>query len=321
MENRRLIAMLAVVLGATLFGFLGICTRYFHNDCGLTSLDTVSIRLTFASLFLLIILGVLARKKLRITMRDIPLIVLFSIFKVLSDITLFYAQSTIQLGLATLLQMTAPYYVMLASLLLFREKLTGKKIAAMAMGSAGAIMVTGVLFGDFKSEAMGCISALLSGVFFGMFLIGSKVTGDRGVHPAASLFYTLLFADLIILPFVNHGKIVEAVFDPQGIVMALALGVLMTLVPFFLYAWSTQHIEPTISSTISVLEVVSATIVGFVFFGEGVSPVNVLGMSLVILSVVLLNIKFHSEYTKRHGPYVLKKTPLTDKADNAPADR
>ncbi len=306
MEKRKS-AMLAVVIGATLFGFLGVPVRFFYNEYGLGSIDSVMVRLTFASIFLLLIIGILAHDKLRIQKKDIPILLLFGVFKLMSDLTFFYAQNTIQISLATLLQMTAPYFVLLISLLLFREKLTGKKIIAMVMASIGAIMITGVLFGNVKIEYAGALSALMSGLFFGLFMIGSKIFNDKGLHPAASLFYTMLFADLMILPFVNYGGIVDALTDVKGLLMCISLGVMMTLIPFYLYSWSTQFIEPTLTSMISVLELVAATAVGFLFFSEGVTLANVIGIALVIGSVILMNLKLHSDYTKKFGRYIPKK--------------
>jgi len=151
---------------------------------------------------------------------------------------------------------------------------------------------------------MGALSALLSGVFFGMFLVGSKICNDRGLHPASSLFYTMLFADAIALLLCYHGALVEAVSDFNGLAMGMALGGLLTLTPFFLYGWSTQYIEPTMSSMVSVLEIVSAALVGYFIFSETVSFVRIIGMGLVIASVIFLNIKFHKDYVKKYGEYV-----------------
>lgn len=307
MESDQKKAMLAVVLGATIFGFLGISTRFFNSNYGLNSMEITAIRLTFASIFLLLIMAVLARDKLKIRKQDIPLLFVFGIFKIASDVTFFYSQTTIQLGLSTLLQMTAPYYVMLISLVLFRERLTWKKLFALSVGTIGAIFVTDVLFGEVNMEIAGVLSAIASGLFFGLFLIGGRLFNQRGIHPATSLFYTFLFADCIALPFCFQGNLAEAVFNVDGFLMCLALGILMTLVPFFLYTWSTQYIVPTLSSMISVLEVVTATLVGFFIFGENVSVMNIIGMSLVILSIILMNIKLHSDYRKKFGEYIPDK--------------
>ena len=312
MDNRRYIAVLAVALGATAFGFLGIPTRFFRDEFGLQSIDSVIIRLTFASLFLVVMLGIFARDKLRINRKNIPLLLLFAVFKLLSDVTFFYAQGTVKLSLATLLQMTSPYLVMLVSLLLFRDRMTTKKVFAMGMASIGSVFVTGILFEEMNIHFMGALSALASGFFFGMFMIGSKLFFDRGLHPAVSLFYTMLFADLIALPFCNHADLVEAVTDINGLAMALALGVLMTLVPFYLYAWSTQFIEPTLTAMISTLEIVAATIVGLLMFGEDITPMGIIGIVLVVSSVMLMNIKLHSDHMKRFGKYMPKRLDVKD---------
>ncbi|MBE6514079.1 MAG: DMT family transporter [Thermoplasmata archaeon] len=303
MERNRLLAMTAVIIGATLFGFLGLCTRYFSSEFGMTSIDSVVVRLSFSSVFLLIMLGLMARSRLKIGRKDVPLLFLFGAFKFLSDLFYFYSLNTIHLGLTTLLQMTAPYYVMVISLLLFKEKLTAKKLVAMGIATMGSILVTGVLFGEVDSDLYGILSALMSGLFFGMFMIGSKLFNDRGIHPAASLFYTMLFADLLALPLCNADNLVQAVTDPEGILVCITLGVLMTLVPYFLYTWSTQYIEPTIVSTLAVLEVVAATLVGLFFFSEQVTALNAVGMGLVIMSVILVNVKIRRDYSREHGKY------------------
>ena len=77
---------------------------FLRSNYGLNSIVITAIRLTFASLFLLIILGTLALDKLRVSKRDLPLLFLFGIFKITSDITFFYAQTTVELGPATLLR-------------------------------------------------------------------------------------------------------------------------------------------------------------------------------------------------------------------------
>ena len=38
-------AVIGVIFSSLIFGALGMCTRYFQNDCGLSSSDIVVIRL------------------------------------------------------------------------------------------------------------------------------------------------------------------------------------------------------------------------------------------------------------------------------------
>ena len=304
MESRQTAAIMGVVFGVALFGFLGVCTRYYLDDCGLESMDVVLIRLTVASTVLAAILAILTRSSLKISLRDVPLFVLFGGFKFFSDYTYFYAQDTISLCLSTLLQMTAPFYVMFISVVLFKDRITLKKLVALTVGAIGCVMVTGVLTGNIDAGTAGILSALISGLFYGMFMIGSKISLDRGIKPETNLFYTLLFATLISLPFSNVGGVAEAVSDTEGMLMAVLLGVLLTLVPYFLLAWSVKYLAPTVSSMISTLEVVVAAAVGYAFFDENLGILNIAGMLLVIASIILMDLKLRRDYIKRFGKYI-----------------
>ena len=308
--KKETLAAFAVTLGAIMFGFLGICARYFQNDAGLTAIDTVIVRLSFGSIFILIILGIWARRYLNIKKRDIPYLLLFGVFKILSDVTFFYAQTATTLSLATLLQMTAPYYVMLVSLILFRDRITIKKLLALFIASAGCVIVTGILTGDDVGEITGILSALASGFFFGMFTIGSRMSIDRNMNPATYLFYSMLFANLFALPFTDIGGVVDAVSNPEGFGMGFIMGVLLTLIPFYLYAWSAAYMEPTKISMISVLEIVSATLVGYAFFDESLTIIEILGIALVCSAVVVMNIKLRKDIAKRRES--MERDPESD---------
>ncbi|MBP5394893.1 MAG: DMT family transporter [Candidatus Methanomethylophilaceae archaeon] len=304
MDDKSKLAAIAVAMSAIMFGSLGIPIRYFQQDCGLPPLDSVVIRMSVSATGLLIIIMLFARDQLKVRLKDVPLLALFGGFKLLSDLTLFNAQNNITLCLATLLQMTAPYFVMIFSMFLFKEKLTLKKMIAMAVGSVGCVLVTGILFGEVDANTEGVISAILSGLFFGMFFIGNRVAVDRDIRPGTTLFYTTVFADLIALPFINHADVLDAVIDQKGAVMALSLGILMTLIPYYLITWSSLHLEPAISSMISTLEVGAAAVVGYVVFRDVLTVSHVIGIVLVLSSIIVVNAKIRTEYIKRYGKYI-----------------
>ena len=304
MDKNRTMAVVGVIIGASLFGMLGICARYFSNEWGLNALDTVLIRLMFSVIFLLLLILLFSPSSLKIRLKDIPFFIVFGLFKIGSDVTFFYAQGTIELSMATLLQMTAPYYVLIISIYLFKDTLTWKKLSALVLGSIGCLFVTGVINGRADLELTGVLAALVSGLCFGMFVIGSRIAYNKGVKPEASLFYTILIADLIVLPFADVDAVVTAVINPEGLVMALALGILMTMVPYFILAWSVKYLEPTLTSILSVFELVVAGIVGYLMFDEELSLFKILGITLVMGSIILLNIRLRVDYRKKVGKYI-----------------
>ena len=292
-------AALFVALSAASFGFLGVPVRFLHDN-GFAPLDITAVRLFVTTIALVIVALVVDRGLFKVRKRDLLFFILFGFFKLMSDVTLFRAQVTIDLSLSTLLQMTAPYYVLVISLFLFRERITLMKILAMLVAFIGCIFVTGVITGGMHSlDFVGVASALISGLFFGLYTIGCKLGSDKGYKPVTTMMYTFLFASLMTIPFANDVKVVESFVDVHLILGVLSLGILMTLIPFFVSTWGVQKLEASEVSLISVMEVITACIVGYFLFDEEMTVLNIIGMSLVVASIVIMDLKINREIRKR----------------------
>ena len=292
-------AALFVALSAASFGFLGVPVRFLHEN-GFAPLDITAVRLFVTTIALVLIALVVDRDLFKVRKKDLLFFILFGFFKLMSDVTLFRAQVTIDLSLSTLLQMTAPYYVLVISLFLFRERITLMKILAMLVAFIGCIFVTGVITGGMHSlDFVGVASALISGLFFGLFTIGCKLGSDKGYKPVTTMMYMFLFASLMTIPFANDVKVVESFVDVHLILGVLSLGILMTLIPFFVSTWGVQKLEASKVSLISVMEVITACIVGYFLFDEEMTVLNIIGMSLVVASIVIMDLKINWEIRKR----------------------
>jgi len=292
-------AALIVALSAASFGFLGVPVRFLHEN-GFAPLDITAVRLFVTTIALVLIALVVDRDLFKVRKKDLLFFILFGFFKLMSDVTLFRAQVTIELSLSTLLQMTAPYYVLVISLFLFKERITLMKILAMLVAFIGCIFVTGVVTGGMHSlDFVGVASALISGLFFGLYTIGCKLSSDKGYKPVTTMMYMFLFASLMTIPFANDVKVVESFVDVHLIVGVLSLGVLMTLIPFFVSTWGVQKLEASKVSLISVMEVITACIVGYFLFDEEMTVLNIIGMSLVVASIVIMDLKINREIRKR----------------------
>ena len=295
--NKR--AALIVALSAASFGFLGVPVRFLHEN-GFAPLDITAVRLFVTTIALVLIALVVDRDLFKVRKKDLLFFILFGFFKLMSDVTLFRAQVTIDLSLSTLLQMTAPYYVLVISLFLFKERITLMKILAMLVAFIGCIFVTGVVTGGMHSlDFVGVASALISGLFFGLYTIGCKLSSDKGYKPVTTMMYMFLFASLMTIPFANDVKVVESFVDVHLILGVLSLGVLMTLIPFFVSTWGVQKLEASKVSLISVMEVITACIVGYFLFDEEMTVLNIIGMSLVVASIVIMDLKINREIRKR----------------------
>ena len=289
--NKRKEAIILVAIGTSLFGFLGVLSRYFIVDKGLGSIDVAFLRFSVTAIILFVILFIFARDSLKITKKDVCILALFAICKLTSDVLYLYALSSIPLSLATILQFTSPFYVIVLSLVLFKEKITTNKIIAISAGTAGMIIVSGILFENMVTQIEGIIAALLSGVCTAIYFTGFKVAAEMKIKPSAALFYIMMFGSIFSIPFCHHQQILDVLTDPVGIAHTLAIGIFMNLVPYYLVSWSSNYLEATAVSMISMMEIVSAAIVGFFLYGEEIAPMDILGMSLVMASIILINIR------------------------------
>ncbi len=87
-----------------------------------------------------------------------------------------------------------------------------------------------------------------------MYFIGSRIGNDRGYGVMTCLFYVMFIATLASLPFTDLGRIVGSMADTSVIVNSLALGILITLIPYYIIAWSVKYVGQLKASVITVSE-------------------------------------------------------------------
>jgi DME family drug/metabolite transporter len=70
----------------------------------------------------------------------------------------------------------------------------------------------------------------------------------------------------------------------------LVFAVVSVLAPFSLYFAGLQHLEPTRAIVVSCLEPVFSIIIAAIALGEGMRPVQVLGIVVVLAAIVLVQL-------------------------------
>ena len=252
-------------------------------------MDIAFIRLFVAAAVLSIIILLKSRGSLRVERRDIKYLVIFGVFKFLMDYTFNESLNDIPVNLATLLQNTAPYFVIIISYFAFRDRASKMALVAIMMGSFGCVLIAGRSLLGLDTDVVGLIFALISALSLSMYYIGSDLSDRKGYSPGTYLFYVLLVAMIVSIPFTDMGFIASHALDPDVIWNSLVLGVVMTLVPFYIMAWSAKYLDTATVSTICVLEVVFAAIVGSLYFGEPLDILDALGIAMMVASIVLIS--------------------------------
>ena len=295
-KARRNIGPALILLAGCFWGSMGIFVRRL-TDYGFSSIQIVAIRVTLAALIFCMLLLIKDPSGFRISVKDIPLFLGLGFGSILFfTVCYFTAITMMPLSTAAILLYTSPIWIMLMSVLFFREKLTGRKLLALVLAFAGCVLVSGI-----SGEGMtltGLLVGLGSGIGYGLYSILGTVALRR-YSPYTVTTYTFAFAALgawlICRPADMLAKFAAAPNLP-GLVFFCVLTALVTaVIPFLAYTLGLRTVEASRAGILATVEPLVATLIGVAVFSEPLTLLSGLGMLLILAAVVLLNGKTESE--------------------------
>lgn len=211
-------------------------------------------------------------------------------FKMAYDTTI----STIGVSTGAVLLYTAPVFVAILSMLVFREKLYRNNYIALAMNLIGVfLMVTLGNFSSLNIAPLGLLLGLISAFLHASNTIMAKISGSAD-DSLSMAFYVLVFSTITQGIFAqpwtdtNMALLTSGSFLFWAIINALITGALANL--FYLKGLST-NIDASKAPIISSVEVIVASLMGVILFGEGMNWVGLLGIGLMLGSIYLMNMK------------------------------
>ena len=211
-------------------------------------------------------------------------------FKMAYDTTI----STIGVSTGAVLLYTAPVFVAILSMLVFREKLYRNNYIALAMNLIGVfLMVTLGNFSSLNIAPLGLLLGLISAFLHASNTIMAKISGSAD-DSLTMAFYMLVFSTITQGIFAqpwtetNMALLTSGNFLFWALINALITGALANL--FYLKGLST-NIDASKAPIISSVEVIVASLMGVILFGEGMNWVGLLGIGLMLGSIYLMNMK------------------------------
>ncbi len=292
MKDKQKTGSLLIILAGCFWGSMGIFVRKL-DSFGFSSIQIVSIRVTLAALIFSGLLLARNRTGFRISLRDLPLFLGLGFGSILFFTVCYFTSITMMpLSTAAILLYTSPIWIMLMSVLFFREKLNRRKILALAMAFAGCILVSG--FSGSEISLIGLLIGLGSGIGYGLYSILGTVA-LRKYDPYIVTAYTFLFAAAGSWLVCNPADLISkfsAAADPAYLLLFCCLTALVTaVVPFLAYTLGLQTVEASKAGIIATIEPMVATLIGIAFYAEPLTLFHGLGMLLILGAVILLNWK------------------------------
>lgn len=280
-----------VLAAGSLWGFMGLLVRTL-NIVGLGSMEICFIRGAVAFICMLSGLLIFDRKALKIRLKDVWCFVGTGAFSVaFFNYCYFKTMTLTSLSVAAVLLYTAPTFVMLMSAVLFKERLSGIKLAALGLAFVGCAFVSGIVGGGGTLSATGILYGLGAGFGYALYSIFGRYALERNYSSVTISFYTFLFATVATFFFVDAGAVFVTLGSSAGLLVKTVLLVLMvTLLPYLSYTKGLDGMENGTASVLASIEPVVATLVGVFIYKEEMTLQNLIGICLVLGSIVLINV-------------------------------
>ncbi len=279
-----------VIAAGTLWGFMGFFRRTL-DTMGISAISCISIRCVFAAVLFGLIILATNRSAFKVRLKDAWIFIGSGIIALLVfGVCYFKAMDYMSLSAAAILLYTAPCFVILFSALLFGEKLTGQKLAAMVLAFAGCCLVSGIGSGT-TITPIGLALGLTSGICYALYSIFGRFALNRGYSSLTINFYACLLA-AIGATIIGGTEYIDIITQsPSNLGFAFATGLVTCFLPYLLYTYGLNGLENGKASIMASIEPVVATIVGVAIYSEALTPMSAAGILLVLSAIVLLNIK------------------------------
>jgi len=192
----------------------------------------------------------------------------------------FYAMTRIPIAEVTAMNYLNPVYVTIGAALVFGERLAARRILAIAVAFAGVLVI---LRPGFREVSDGHLAMLFTALFFGGSYLMAKKLSERDsaavVVAMLSVSVTIALAPFAIAVWVT----------PTFVQILWLFGVaFFATAGHFTMTLAFRAAPLTVTQPVTFLQLVWATLLGWLVFGEAVDGWVILGGGMIVGAVVFI---------------------------------
>ena len=275
---------LMLISSMLIFGTIGIFRRYIPLSSGMLAFS----RGLMGGACLLAFVLISGRKLEKIAGKKFWLLALTGAIMGLNWMCLFEAYNYTEVSTATMCYYMQPTIVILLSPLVFREKLTAKKLLCAVTAIIGMLFVSGVI------EGGGIRAQDIRGIFFGLAaaaLYSAVVIMNKKVQISDDYEKTiiqLVSAAVVLIPYLLLTEDFSSInLSSTALVMVLIVGIVHTGIAYALYFGSMNGLKAQSVAVLSYIDPVFALVLSAAVLGETLSFFGIIGAVMVIGSAII----------------------------------
>ena len=283
-------AVIPIVLATVFWGFIGYFSTTM-SEAGMSVPQRLSARMTFAALALVAAtLFSNPKKGFKVSLADLgKLFLCGTITLTVNNMFYFNAIERCGMSVAAVLMYTSPIFVMIMSAIVYKEKVTMRKLAALAVTFAGCVLVS-ISNSRFHADIAGIGCGIASGFTYALYSIFANDLLKRNSSTTV-VMYTYISAAVSSYFIVPPTETFKIMTESNMTVYAILFGVICSALAHGLYSYGMKYTETSVAAILATLELVMASIVGFIAFNQFLAWYNYIGIVLVMAATVILNIK------------------------------
>ena len=273
-------ARVSLILAMTIFGTIGIFRKYIPLPSGIVACARGILGVVFLLAFIKIrnikMDGSAIRKHWKI-------LLISGMFIGLNWVLLFEAYRYTSVAVATLCYYMAPIFVMLASPIVLKERLTTKKCLCVAVALLGMVFVSGVMDTGMPKGSE------LKGILFGLgaaALYATVVMLNQGLKKVPTYDKTIMqlgAAAVVLLPYILLAEnLSSVVLTPLIVIMLLIVGIVHTGIAYALYFGSMNGLKAQTVALFSYIDPIVAIILSALLLKEPMTIYSWVGAVLVL---------------------------------------
>jgi drug/metabolite transporter (DMT)-like permease len=295
-DRRPVLGYLTYLVAATLFALNGTVSKVQMLH-GIPWYRLSQLRVTAACILLVVVVVIINRQAFRLHRSEIRRMAVYGVLGIATTQSLYFVSILrLPVGVSLLFEFTAPIMVALWFRFVMREPVRDRVFGALLLAFLGLAMVAQVWQG-LTLDLIGIVAALGAAAALALYYVeGEKLVAHR--DPISLTMWGFAFAAAfwaVLLPWWTFPwdtlSFTEALggYGPAlpGWAYATSMVVLGTVLPFALVLQSLRHLRATQASVVGMTEPVIASAIAWVFLGEVLSPVQIVGGIVVLIGIVL----------------------------------
>lgn len=271
-----------IILSAFFFAMMNVFVRLSGD---LPSFEKSFFRNLIAMLVALFIL-IKNKEGFHYNKKDIPFLLLRSLLGTVGILANFYAVDHLLLADASILQKMNPFFVIIFSYFVLKEKISYKQIILIIIAFIGALFVVKPSFDNVNLFAS--IIAVIGAMSAGMAYTLVRLLSERGVNKSQIVFFFSAFSTLVLLPYL----IIE--YEPMSLLQLfyLIMAGLMAAGGQFSITSAYGFAPGKEISIFDYSQIVFSAIAGFFIFSQIPDSMSIVGY-VIIFAVAIINYRYN----------------------------